>query len=283
MPSAPKPLNEDARLRVLVELGILDDDPQDWLDRVTAYCRSRFSVPMCLVSLVDADRQWFMSSSGLAIKETPRSVSFCGHAVADDRMLVVTDATRDGRFIDNPLVTQDPHVRFYAGTPVRVKGQPIGTLCIIDRVVRGLNTEDAAELSSIADAVSWYLAHRKRANVAADVPATSPSAPSVGSQSDDTSDPWRAATTYMMMYADTVEARMLGQVAFGHPVSVRERVIEPWEEALLSPSALSIARRLIAVRSNRTALNDVRAPDPGERIAQAGPAQDAGGGENPFA
>jgi hypothetical protein len=255
MKTPPRPPDEEKRIQVLKELGILDSEPDDWLDLITAYCRSRFRVSICLVSLVDEDRQWFMSSSGLAAKETPRSVSFCGHAVADDRILVVADASADSRFSDNPLVVNDPQIRFYAGHPIRVKGQPIGTLCIIDQGVRGLGADDAAELSEIADAVSWYLAHRERApgrgpasdgerashtDAAADPPSTGD-----GNQPD----PWRDAVDYISARRNTVEARMLASVAFGQG-SGGDRDLLPWEEDVLDPQAVGIARRLMAMRSN---------------------------------
>jgi len=260
MKTPPLPPDEESRLRVLEELGILDSEPDDWLDLITAYCCSRFRVPICLVSLVDEDRQWFMSSSGLAAKETPRSVSFCGHAVADNKTLVVADASADSRFSDNPLVMNDPNIRFYAGNPIRVKGQPIGTLCIIDQGVRGLSGDDAAELSEIADAVSWYLANRERApgrgpasdgerashpDAAADPPATRD-----GNQSD----PWQEAVDYISARRNTVEARMLASVAFGQG-SGGEKEVLTWEEKVLDPRAVSIARRLMALRSKKLSEN----------------------------
>jgi len=269
MKTPPRPPDEESRLQVLRELGILDSESDDWLDRITAYCCSRFRVPISLVSLVDEDRQWFMSCRGLPVKETPRSVSFCGHAVADDSMLVVADASADSRFSDNPLVSNDPRIRFYAGSPIRVKGQPIGTLCIIDQGVRGLTTEDAAELSEIADAVSWYLAHQEnapdrehipdddRASRTAGVPSSS-SAPDGGD-----SDPWQEAVDYISARRNTVEARMLAHVAFGNRGADQERDVLAWEEEVLDPCAVSIARRLIAMRS--TALQGDTALDAGSR------------------
>lgn len=179
--------------------------------------------------------------------------------MADDRMLVVPDATQDNRFADNPLVTRSPYVRFYAGSPVRVKGQPIGTLCIIDRSARGLNTEDAADLTEIADAVSWYLDHRRRDTTAESAPSPELSS-STTPESDDRSDPWQAAATYLAMHPNTLETRMLAQIAIGFPGSGRDRTIFPWEETMLSPDALGIAHRMLEARKRSLGAGGMSAP-----------------------
>ena len=147
----PKPANEATRLASLRALEILDTDPEERFDRLTRLARRLFDVPIALVSLVDENRQWFKSCQGLDASETPRDVSFCGHAILGDDVLLIPDAARDERFHDNPLVTDDPKIRFYAGCPLRVRnGSKIGTLCLIDRKPRQFNDEDLALLRDLA-------------------------------------------------------------------------------------------------------------------------------------
>ena len=105
----------------------------------------------CLLSLVDAHRQWFKSRQGLAVTETPREISFCGHAIATRGVMVVDDARRDDRFVDNPLVTGPPNIRFYAGCPVRgAGGYRVGTLCLLDPEPRNFDGDDGAALADLA-------------------------------------------------------------------------------------------------------------------------------------
>ncbi len=148
------PDDESERLEALQGLCILDTDPEERFDRYTRLARRLFGVPIALVSLVDADRQWFKSVQGLEATETPREISFCGHAILDEGPLVVSDATRDDRFHDNPLVQDDPAIRFYAGHPLRTPdGSKIGTLCVIDREPRTLDADDQALLGDLAEMV----------------------------------------------------------------------------------------------------------------------------------
>jgi diguanylate cyclase (GGDEF)-like protein/PAS domain S-box-containing protein len=134
--------NEDARLTALRRLRILDTPPSESFDRVTRLAAAALGVPIVLMSLVDERRQWFKSRVGLEASETPRDISFCSHAVAQRRPLVVADATKDQRFATNPLVTGAPNVRFYAGVPVYTHDRhAIGTLCAIDRQPRELDEE----------------------------------------------------------------------------------------------------------------------------------------------
>lgn len=113
--------------------------------------RRLFGVPIALISLVDENRQWFKSCFGLDVSETERRISFCGHAILLDGALVIEDALQDERFADNPLVTGEPHIRFYAGQPLRtMSGKAVGTLCIIDREPRTFGEEDVAMLSDLA-------------------------------------------------------------------------------------------------------------------------------------
>jgi GAF domain-containing protein len=126
------PPDEDARLAALRALGLLDTAPEREFDDIVEIARALFGVPIAYVSLIDAHRQWFKARAGLDASETPREVSFCGHAIHRDEPLVVLDAAEDPRFHDNPLVTGGPQFRFYAGAPLRLPGgHRIGTLCAI--------------------------------------------------------------------------------------------------------------------------------------------------------
>ena len=122
MQTPATPDNEHLRLDALRRITILDTSAEERFDRITRMARNMFDVPISLVSLVDKDRQWFKSCCGLPVLETPRDISFCGHAILGDGLFVVEDATRDLRFADNPLVTGDPHIRFYAGAPLSAPG-----------------------------------------------------------------------------------------------------------------------------------------------------------------
>ncbi len=158
MIAPPIPQDEAQRIEALRDLLILDTQPEERFDLVTAYCQSRFQVAAVLVSLVDADRQWFKSACGLDAQETPREVSFCAHAILGSGALVVADATQDARFCDNPLVVGPPYIQFYAGAPLITRsGHAVGTLCLIDPRPRNLEPEELAHLESLARAVSIEL------------------------------------------------------------------------------------------------------------------------------
>ncbi len=145
------PLNEATRMDTLRGLNILDTSPEERFDRLARLARRLFGVPIALVSLVDENRQWFKSCQGLNASETPRDISFCGHAILGDDIFVIPDARQDERFHDNPLVTGEPYIRFYAGCPLNVpNGGNLGTLCIIDREPRALNEDDLALLRDLA-------------------------------------------------------------------------------------------------------------------------------------
>ncbi|SHG57710.1 GAF domain-containing protein [Massilia sp. CF038] len=144
----PRPPNESERLAALYELLLLDTPPEKRFDTIVEFAASEFEVPICLISLIDHDRQWFKSRFGLEACSTPRDISFCAHAILQPEIMVVPDALADARFVGNPLVTSEPHIRFYAGAPLTLpSGQAIGTLCIIDVKPRTL---DAVELQILA-------------------------------------------------------------------------------------------------------------------------------------
>ena len=154
----PIPADEFRRLESLRNLKLLDTPSEERFDRVTRLARRVFGVPIALVSLVDADRQWFKSRQGLDATETPRDISFCGHAIVDERIMVVNDATGDERFCDNPLVCGDPNIRFYAGYPLNAPdGAKIGTLCVIDSKPRDMSQEDLRLLRELGRMVEEEL------------------------------------------------------------------------------------------------------------------------------
>ena len=166
MQEPPVPIDETRRLKSLQALRIMDSAPEERFDRVTRMAKRLFRVETCLVSLVDARRQWFKSKQGLDACETSRAVSFCGHAILEDEAFVVEDTHADARFSDNPLVTGDPHLRFYAGYPVHAPdGHRIGTLCLIDGRPRSFSDVDAELLQDFAALVDEELAASAEANV----------------------------------------------------------------------------------------------------------------------
>jgi diguanylate cyclase (GGDEF)-like protein len=155
----PTPSNESARLDALRALHILDTLPEERFDRLTRLARRLFGVPIAVVSLVDANRQWFKSCIGMEASETSRDVSFCAHAILGDAILMVPDALADERFRDNPLVTDEPNIRFYAGCPLRAAdGCKVGTLCLIDVKPRVLDAEECALLHDLARMAEQELA-----------------------------------------------------------------------------------------------------------------------------
>lgn len=145
------PIDEARRLFALRRLQILDTEAEPAFDHITSLAQQLFAVPIALISLVDKDRQWFKSRIGLDATETPREISFCGHAILNEEIFVINDAIADERFHDNPFVTGEPHVRFYAGAPLHAPdGERIGTLCIIDRHPRDLTRIELEPLRALA-------------------------------------------------------------------------------------------------------------------------------------
>jgi sigma-B regulation protein RsbU (phosphoserine phosphatase) len=158
MIEAPIHENDAERVASLRALQLLDTPPEERFDRITRLLQHMFKVPMAYLSLVDEERQWFKSACGMNRSQTPRSVSFCGHAIHSDAPLVVSDAARDSRFSDNPLVTGDPGIRFYAGFPLKGPGgHNVGTLCIADRRPRHLESADVRMLREMAQIVESEL------------------------------------------------------------------------------------------------------------------------------
>lgn len=147
---APKPENEEKRLQALRDLLILDTSTEERFDRITRFAKFEFDVPIVVISLIDEDRQWFKSIVGLDVCSTSRDIAFCSHAILQENIMVVEDATQDERFFDNPLVLSEPHIRFYAGAPLTLPtGEQLGTLCLIDQKPNTLDEVDLSILSTL--------------------------------------------------------------------------------------------------------------------------------------
>ncbi len=158
MPSAPYPSDEPQRLDALSRYDILDSVAETEYDDLATLAASICGAPISLVSLVDADRQWFKARYGIDVEETPRSVSFCAHAIHGNGIFEVPNAERDPRFSDNSLVTGEPGIRFYAGAPlITPDNYRLGTLCVIDRVPRELSDQQRRALEALARQVVTQL------------------------------------------------------------------------------------------------------------------------------
>lgn len=152
------PIKETERLLSLHSLRVLDTPSEERFDRITRMAQRFFGVEICLISLVDSQRQWFKSKQGLNACETSREISFCGHAINNDEVMVVSDALSDERFSDNPLVVDAPFIRFYAGCPIKGPGNHrVGTLCLIDSKQRSLDSGDQDTLKDFARMVEDQL------------------------------------------------------------------------------------------------------------------------------
>lgn len=160
MAAAPLPTNEKTRLAYLEALAVLDTAPEPAFDRFVHLARHITGAPIALVSLVDAERQWFKARAGLEAEETPREEAFCAHAILEDEILVVANATADPRFADNPLVRGEPGVRFYAGAPLVTHAGNLGTLCVLDTEPRTLSTDQRSALKILAGTVVDQLEQR---------------------------------------------------------------------------------------------------------------------------
>lgn len=163
MIAPPKAKNELDRLAFLQSYGILDTQAEKDFDDLADLAANICGTPIALISLVDADRQWFKAAFGMAQTETPRDVSFCGHTILNPDIFVVQDASKDVRFADNPLVIEDPGVRFYAGAPlVSPEGHALGALCVMDRQPRLLTRQQERALSVLSRHVMAQLELRRQ-------------------------------------------------------------------------------------------------------------------------
>ena len=155
--------DETLRIMALRRAELLDSEPEEQFDELVKLAAEICGTPISLFSLVDENRQWFKAAVGLAVPETGRDVSFCSHAIQQDDIFEITDATTDARFGDNALVTGDPHIRFYAGMPVCAPdGSKLGTLCVIDRVPRTLSESQTAALQVLGRQVTARLELREQ-------------------------------------------------------------------------------------------------------------------------
>jgi len=163
-PNPPVPVHELGRQRDLEAYGVLDTPEDEHFARLVRLTARMLAAPSALISLVDGDRQWFLARHGLDAQETPRQVAFCAHAICHEGPLVVTDASRDPRFRDNPLVTGPPQIRFYAGAVLQSPaGHNLGTLCVIDQQPRTLEPALVDTLQDLAQVVLRELELRRLA------------------------------------------------------------------------------------------------------------------------
>jgi diguanylate cyclase (GGDEF)-like protein len=170
MQPPPKTCDETARLTALHATGQLDTPIEERFEVVTRLARRIFDIPIAAISLIDANRQWFKSINGLDAQETTRDVSFCGHTIVHNDVLIIDDAREDPRFADNPLVTGEPHIVFYAGCPIRSEcGSNIATLCVIGRQPKHLSEHDVEILRDLAVIAQQQLEHSFQQSVACDL------------------------------------------------------------------------------------------------------------------
>jgi len=158
----PLPADESVRMEALRSFFILDSQSDENFDRITRLASQMLGLPVALISLVDEDRQWFLSRVGVDVCQTGREVAFCAHAICGDEVFVVTDTLNDERFRSNPLVTGPPHIRFYAGAPLHTgQGHNIGTLCVIGTEPRGLSEQEAGLLRELASLAMHQIEMRR--------------------------------------------------------------------------------------------------------------------------
>ncbi|KHT54221.1 histidine kinase [Alteromonas marina] len=163
MKAAPLPQNEDERLAELLSYDVLDTEAEQLFDDLTALASQICETPIALISLIDPDRQWFKSRVGLDAEETSREIAFCSHAILQEEVFEISNATLDPRFHDNPLVTGAPDIRFYAGAPlITPSGHAIGTLCAIDRKPKTLTEAQKASLQTLSKSVVAHLELKRK-------------------------------------------------------------------------------------------------------------------------
>ncbi len=153
MQLAPIPKSDKKRICALKGLHLLDTASEERFDRITREAVTRFSVPISTITLVDKDREWFKSMQGLQVREGPRDISFCGHALMSQTMLVINDTLADPRFADNPMVQGEPFIRFYAGKSLydHASNLPVGVFCIKGHEPREMNMHDMNDFLDLAD------------------------------------------------------------------------------------------------------------------------------------
>jgi len=161
----PAPSDEGARLTAVQASGLLDTPSEAVFDRLTWLATQVTDCPIALLTLLTSERAWFKSRIGIDAASTPRSWAFCSHAILQDGTFTVADTAQDARFADNPLVTGEPHVRFYGGVPVRdADGHALGTLCVLDREPRRLRDRELKALEELANIAAEELRRRTLGN-----------------------------------------------------------------------------------------------------------------------
>lgn len=159
--ACPVPPNEAERLAALGASGLMDSSEEDVFDRLTWLATQTTDCPMAMLTLLSSTRQWFKSRVGVGLRETPREWAFCSHAIVEEGVFVVEDASCDERFKTNPLVTGEPYIRFYAGYPLLdARGLPLGTLCVLDREARRLRERELRALRELAAIASDEIKRR---------------------------------------------------------------------------------------------------------------------------
>lgn len=232
---------EQARQAALDALAHVYSPAEKRFDNITEAAKKAFGVPIVLVSLIHEDKQWFKSAQGIAVPETDRCISFCGHAILQDDIFQIPDATQDPRFADNPLVTNDPNIRFYAGIPVRAKnGLPLGTLCLIDTKTRELDIFQRKQLQALAEWLERELQNRGMSSRELEHLRAQ-----AGNEDDDWVDP--ATKCWNLEAGTTLLAGMLEQArAAGRPITVGafQVQLENTDLSELDPSGLADEIRL---------------------------------------
>jgi two-component system, cell cycle sensor histidine kinase and response regulator CckA len=242
---APLPPNESERLEVLRAYELLDTENEPVFDDLTRLAAEMCGAPIAVISLIDEHRQWFKSKSGLEIGETARDVAFCAHAILGDGVFVVPDAATDDRFSDNPLVTADPNIRFYAGAPlVTPDGHALGTLCVMDRRPRDLTASQRAALRTLSRAVITLFALNHRDRQLADLQKMA----QVGSWRMDmlTGQVWWSDETYRVYGYRPGEVPINSDLvlSYAHPAD-RERIRQAFREAVSERKDFDVEFRVL--------------------------------------
>ena len=153
MTNAPIPANEEERLCAVLSLKVLDTVTEERFDRITKKAAEHFEVPISTIAILDRDREWYKSKQGIEAKEGPRNISFCGHALLQESMMIIEDTLADNRFADNPYVVNDPKIRFYAGKSLYKKDSslPVGVFCIKDYKPRKMSMANIGDFLELAE------------------------------------------------------------------------------------------------------------------------------------
>ncbi|MET0423608.1 MAG: GAF domain-containing sensor histidine kinase [Actinoplanes sp.] len=267
---AALPDNETDRLIALHALDVLDSEPEQDFDDIVALASNVCGTPMSLVTLVDTDRQWFKSRVGTDLTETDREISFCAHAILGRDLLVVPDATKDARFADNPTVTADGGIRFYAGAPlVTSDGFALGSLCVVDDHPRKLDIEQLQALRALARQVTSQMELRRHAVALANTTARLQELERrkddlAGLVGGDLRAPLRQISAYLNTLGltglhDPETAELIGRAASGHIRSFLELMhhLSSMAEAGFGAESLHM-RQIDLTRMTQRAVESVR-------------------------